>query len=323
MLKDYTYAVTRIRGRELYLLNQAAVEQLISCKTYEEALSFLEDKGWGSPGEKQSAETILEAETQKIWSLMRELVEDISVFDVFRIENDFHNMKAAIKLEYTQSGIHPSRLFVKGGTVDPELIWQAARERDFSILPERMAAGQEAQNVLLHTGDGQLCDIILDKASLEATYSEGKKSDSEVIREYAVLHVIAADIKIAVRCGRLGKPLDFIRRALAECEELDTAELSKAAMGGSEGVAEYLSGTDYQAAAEALLISPTELERWCDNLIIEHMKPQKYNPFTIGPLAAYILARLNEIKCVRMILSSKLNGWKEEIIRERLREMYV
>jgi V/A-type H+-transporting ATPase subunit C len=53
------------------------------------------------------------------------------------------------------------------------------------------------------------------------------------------------------------------------------------------------------------------------------MKPQKTNPFTIGPLAAYILARQNEIKCVRMVLSAKLNGLPDDMIRERLREMYV
>jgi V/A-type H+-transporting ATPase subunit C len=57
--------------------------------------------------------------------------------------------------------------------------------------------------------------------------------------------------------------------------------------------------------------------------MIQHMKPQKYESFTIGPLAAYILARQNEIKCVRMVLSGKLNGLPEQMIRERLREMYV
>ena len=47
------------------------------------------------------------------------------------------------------------------------------------------------------------------------------------------------------------------------------------------------------------------------------------NPFGIAPLAAYILARENEIKMVRIILSGKLNGFPDEFIRERLRDMYV
>jgi V/A-type H+-transporting ATPase subunit C len=67
----------------------------------------------------------------------------------------------------------------------------------------------------------------------------------------------------------------------------------------------------------------TSFEIWCENLLIKKIQPQKYNQFTIGPLAAYLIARENEIKTVRMILQGKLNQLPEEAIRERLRIMYV
>ena len=44
---------------------------------------------------------------------------------------------------------------------------------------------------------------------------------------------------------------------------------------------------------------------------------------TVSPLAAYVLARENEIKCVRVILSGKRNGLSEQSIREKVRETYV
>ena len=56
---------------------------------------------------------------------------------------------------------------------------------------------------------------------------------------------------------------------------------------------------------------------------MEMIRPEKYHPFTLGPLAAYILAREAEIKSVRILLSGKLNHLSENAIRERLREMYV
>jgi len=56
---------------------------------------------------------------------------------------------------------------------------------------------------------------------------------------------------------------------------------------------------------------------------MEAIKPQKYNPFSAGPLVAYVLARENEIKTVRIILTARLNELPEEQIRERIREMYV
>lgn len=324
MKKDYTYAVSRIRGREMSLLGTVALEQLLASKSYDEALHFLADKGWGNSDERLTAENLLEAETEKTWQLIGEMVDDMSVFDVFRMADDYHNLKAAVKLTYTGAAVDSGRLFVSGGTMAPEVIEKAVREKDYSLLPEPMArAAREAYDTLLHTGDGQLCDVILDRASLEATYEAGQKADNEVLKEYATLTVVAADIKIAVRCGQVGKSLDFIRRALADCRELNTEALAHAALNGLDSVVEYLSGTDYARAADALKESPAAFERWCDNLIIQHIKPQKTNPFTIGPLAAYILARQNEIKCVRMVLSGKLNGLPDDIIRERLREMYV
>ncbi len=324
MSKDYIYAVTRIRGRELDLFNEAVMEQLLATKSYDEALRFLADKGWGEPDRAMTASEMLDAENDKIWQLMNELTDDMSVFDVFRVTNDYHNVKAAVKLAYVHKDMDADRLFVTGGTVEPSLIRQAVEEKNYDLLPEQLAeAAQEAYDTLLHTGDGQLCDMILDCAALEAVRKAGNESDDEVMQEYAAMTVASSDIKIAARCAGVGKPLDFIRRALAPCDDLNVESLAMAAVNGVDSIAEYLSGTDYAGGADALKESPAAFERWCDNLITEHMKPQKSNTETAGPLAAYILARQNEIKCVRMILSGKLNGLPDEVIRERLRETYV
>ena len=50
---------------------------------------------------------------------------------------------------------------------------------------------------------------------------------------------------------------------------------------------------------------------------------EKYNSFSAGPILAYFLARENEIKTVRIILTGKLNNLSDDYIRERLRKMYV
>ncbi len=44
-----------------------------------------------------NAADILAIEKRKTWSWINELVEDMSVFDVFLYANDYHNLKAAIK----------------------------------------------------------------------------------------------------------------------------------------------------------------------------------------------------------------------------------
>lgn len=322
--KDYTYAVARIRSKELTLLSAQSLEQLIACKSADEALRLLSDKGWGQPDEPLEAETLLEGENRRAWQTVAEMVEDMSVFDVLRISNDFHNLKAAIKQVYTNSNLAPERLYVGGGRLDAGQIRKSVASKGFDQLPGRMhTAGRQAYETLVQTGDGQLCDIILDRAALEDLLDAGKASGSDVLFDYALLTVVSADVRIAARCAQTGKSLEFIRRALAPCPTLDTDALAHAAVSGKSAVAEFLAGTDYGDAAAALQESPAAFERWCDNLIMRRLQPQKYNPFTVGPLAAYLLARQNEIKCARMVLTGKLNGMPESTIRERLREMYV
>ena len=48
---QYYYAVARIRSRELTLLNQSFIEQLLGAKSTDEALRLLQDKGWQMPDE--------------------------------------------------------------------------------------------------------------------------------------------------------------------------------------------------------------------------------------------------------------------------------
>lgn len=318
--KQFTYAVARIRSRELGLLKSSFLEQLLAAKSYDECIQLLAEKGWGD-GTTTDAERLLAGEQEKTWALMEELVDDLSVFDVFLYANDYHNLKAAIKLVFLDQ--ERPEAFFSHGTVEPETIMKAIREQDYSLLPEAMCSpAKEAFDLLLHTRDGQLCDVVVDRAALDAIYAAGKAADHPVIREYAELTVAAADIKIAVRAQKTGKSLDFVKRALASCDSLDVAQLAKAAVEGQEAIYAYLHATPYADAVPALQESPSAFERWCDDLIIRDIRPQQYNPFTIGPLAAYILARENEVKVVRIILSGKLNHLREEAVRERLREMY-
>ena len=100
---DYIYAVARIRSKELLCFSPATLEQLMACKTYHECLRMLNEKGWGNGSANQTPESLLEAERRKTWDQLRELVEDMSVFDVFLYANDYHNLKAAIKESYAPS----------------------------------------------------------------------------------------------------------------------------------------------------------------------------------------------------------------------------
>ena len=235
--KQYVYAVARIRSKELSLLSGAFLEQLTAAKDYDECIQLLMEKGWGEDGMTNAAD-ILAIEKRKTWELINELVKDMSVFDVFLYANDYHNLKAAIK-EVRMGDEYPG-IFMEQGTVDVKLIREAVQTREFQNLPAAMRTpAEEAYKALLHTQDGQLCDIIIDKAALDAIYAAGKSSGNEFLELYAELTVAAADIKTAVRASRTGKDRVFLEQALAPCGSINVARLAQAAIEGVDSIGSY------------------------------------------------------------------------------------
>lgn len=322
-MKDYIYEDARIRLRETDLLSRSDYEQLLAEPDYASALTFLRDKGWGDPSAAQSGEEMLRFEEKKAWELMEELIPGSPLLDPLRLGRDYHNLKAAIKQFYTDSPLPTERLYQEGGTLPLSLIRRTVEEQDFNPLPEAMqSAAREATEVLARTGDGQLCDIILDKAALTALLQAGEEASDPVLKEYAAVSAAAANIRAALRGAAGGRDLETIQAMLVDMPELQSHALAEAALAGRQAVADYLSLTSFGVLSEALHRSMSAFECACDNLLIERIRPQRYETEKPGPLAAYVIARECEIKSVRLLLSGKLNHLPEALLKENIRDSY-
>ena len=320
--EKYTYAVARIRALELSLFSSSTIEQLIACSDNKACMQFLEEKGWGTTESDQSADTMLTSEEEKIWNLMNELKIDHKTFGILFIQNEFQNLKAAIKKVAVSAG--DRNIYINGTAISPEDMENIIREKRFEDLPENMREpAREALEGMLHNGDGQICDCIIDHAALEAIREAGEHAEHPLIRQYAETTVAVADIKIAIRSQNTGKSYEFMKDSMVDCTNISADSLAHASLEGKERLYEYLAEKGYGEAVEALKESSSAFERWCDNRMIETIKPQKYNSFSAGQLIAYVLARENEIKTVRIVLTCKQNGMPDDSIRGRVREMYV
>lgn len=319
--EDYTYAVARVRCNELYLLNNQDIAQLVATDSYAACMKLLQDKGWGD-GKETQMETLLSYETKRTWDFIGELTSDLSPFQILLLPMEYNNLKATIKsvIQETTSG----NVFFQGGETSPETMRTAIAEKDYDLLPKHMRdAAKSAYETFIQTQDGQLCDAIIDSACLYAILQNGENSKNPILKEYAELTVAISDIKIAVRCCKTHRAFTFIRTSIVPCKSLDADRLTQAAAKDLSAIFEYLAATDYAEAAAALQVSYSAFESWCDNQMMSLIQAQKSNPFSVGPLFAYVVARQNEIGMVRIILSAKRGGIDDEIIRERLRDMYV
>ena len=94
-------------------------------------------------------------------------------------------------------------------------------------------------------------------------------------------------------------------------------------MNGADAVLSYLENTDYKQGAEEFRESTSKFEKWCDDLLMDCVSEARYTPFGVEPIVAYYVARDAEVKTARIILSAKKNHLSKDLIRERVRTLYV
>lgn len=321
MDKNYLYAVANIRANELSLLSRADIDALIDAPDYKTALTLLDGKGYDTSfGSDYSA--MLDGETEKTWSLIKSVAPNAEALDIFIVKNDFQNLKAVLKSEKT--GEDAEKYLVSPSVIPKELLLKAVKERDFDSLPDFISdAAEKCLEVITKTENGQLCDIAADRACLEAMSGFAKSADNDIVAAYGDIFIKSAVLKTAYRAILTNKKRGFLEEALPDIPEIKKADLIDASLQGTDALYDFVSSRGLESFAEALKNSPSAFEKYCDDAVMENMKKAKYTAFGLGPIAAYIFARMTEIGCVRIILSAKFNGTSEETVRERMRELYV
>lgn len=312
---DYAYAVARVRSNELRLLSRQDIDSLLAAGDCAKCAARLSDKGWDNAGADADDSRMLQKERERTWALIDEIAPDGAAFDFLRVPNDFHNLKVALKARLQRA--EWKSLCVAPCSVPTAVIEKAVSDKNFELLPEYMRApAQKAYDALIAWADGQLCEIILDRAAIETSLSLAREQGGLVL-ELTELDAFASDIRIAVRAARMKKSRKSIRSALADCGSIDAELLADHAAEGEGSILEYLSDAR-RDAFEALKNGLPEFERWCRRQKEALLESHKYDILGIAPLVSYILARQEEERTVRIILAGKRNGVDNERIRAML-----
>ena len=70
-------------------------------------------------------------------------------------------------------------------------------------------------------------------------------------------------------------------------------------------------------------IAVKDLLKIADNALLALLKKERYDMFSPAPIAGLYIGKLREIKNVRLLLARIANGVDKEIIKGRMRELYV
>ena len=312
-MRDYTYSIARIRSKEVELLGEQDIEQLINAHDYADALRVLRDKGYSNEG------SVVDDAMRDLWVFLEEIADEY-VLKVLRIPVDYHNIKASVKSVF--SDIDGTDLLEDYGTVDKTAIYNAVKNGAYGELPQNIAdTAENAMSLILKTQDSQLCDIEIDKAELNELWDTAEQSGDDFIKRYVSYKIRFANLKTALRCAVMGKSESFTENALCDKSEHDIHQLARVAENGKDALIGYLELNGEDEAAAVMKNSVVAFEKWCDDKIMSLMREVRYDCFGEAAIIAYAYAKTAEIKAVRLILSAKRN--KLENIRERVRELYV
>ena len=321
-VRSYGFAIGNLRAKENALLKKTDLAQLTAAQDTDALCRLLKEKGIGD--QAKDVPGLLREESEKLWRYISDNAPDMNAFAPFLAENDFHNYKAVLKAVIC--GQNYRDLLILPALTDAKVIERAVTEKRFDLLPEAMRIpAAEAYEVLLGTGDSQLCDWIIDAGCMTAQRKAAADSKNAIVKELITVTVFFNNIKAAIRAAKTGKSAAFLETTLTETGVVSKKAMKEAALSGEKALMELLQkATEVGGAqaAEQYKKSADAFERFCDDRLMQTAKKCKYITMGIEPLIGYMIARKAEIKDLRIIYSGVKTGRPQAETLERLRGLY-
>ena len=146
---------------------------------------------------------MLEEHVNAAWQLLKESAPDASLLDALVINNDFFNLKAALKAKF--SDLDPSDYVVKPSVWDPAEIIGCVERNELDSLPECMRdCAQAAYDAIVKLESGRLADTAIDTAALKTRkqFAEKERKQSFDERGRALVRCRRYKNGAALRFGR-------------------------------------------------------------------------------------------------------------------------
>jgi len=331
-LMEFTQVIPRIRVLETRLLDKAKIDRMIDSNSAEDALKVLQETEYVNVmtdvKNAQDYEKMLSSELKRVYHDAYDMSPLKSLVDIMSIKYDYHNIKVLLKSMFLQKDF--SHMLIPVGMFEIAKLKVSIETNSLTDFNPIMRQGIEvAIEDFNAKKDPQRIDIILDKAMFQEMISIATDLEDDFTQKYVRVLIDLTNMKSLLRVKKQNKGREFFLSVVIEGGFIDKESLISLLNDAVENIASKLSYTNY---AEILKLGIDEyvadgsaslLEKLVDNYIMNMMKNAKMIAFGGEPLLAYIYAKETEIKVIRIIMVGMLNNITGEVIRERLRDIYV
>ena len=328
----FNQVIPRIRVYETKLLDKSKLDRMIDANTADEALKVLQETEYGCfMGSIKSAddyEIILGDELKRLFNVVYEISPVKSLVDLMSIKYDYHNIKVILKGRFIKQDL--SYLIMPVGSLDSSKLKELIENGDLSEFPQIMREGiDEVISSFENTNDPQMIDIILDEYMFKSLIHIKNEINDIFTDKYVAALIDSTNLKTLLRVKKQNKDREFLKAVIIEGGSIDSDkflgmlndEIQNISIKlATSNYAEFIkNGLEYYAKTSSVSL----LEKLVDNFIMDIMKDAKIIPFGAAPILAYIYAKETEIKIIRIIMVGKINNISGELVRERLRDIYV
>lgn len=325
---SYAFAVARIRALEKGLISKERMGRLAE-GSLDDVVRMLNEHGYGDMPEATAAQcdALIARELAKAVLEVREISPEPDVTDLFLLKADIHNIKVLIKARLLEGKEEP--YLVEGGIYDKDALAAAVRDHDYRDLPEAIKEELNAlEKALQSKVNPQMVSVALDRAYLKQTNAVLQKHKSAFAEQYFRARADFDNVLALMRIRAMGGHKDMLGDVLLPAGDIAHSTFLDAFEQPFESIMKMLAtgkaGTAIAKGLEEVQRTGhnSALEKARDDYLMQLIKKNKYDSMTLAPVLGYYLAREQEAKCVRLIVTAKRNGLSEQTIAERLREVY-
>lgn len=324
----FAHSIARIKAMENRLLGRAKLDSLIDAKDFSDSVKMIQDTLYGEYMASDSYENGLKSALEDVYQHMYDIIPVHEVIDVLAVRYDGHNIKSILKGKF--SGFDTSSMLINVGTIPIERLKQMILEENYSNIPETVVKTvQKAVSTFNQSGDPQDIDLIVDKGIFEYAMEIAKNSKYDYLVEFVRFNIDITNLKTFIRIKAQERSIEFLDKVFINGGTLEYNRFADYINESLERFADKLSYTDFskwsdQGISEYIRNGDLgSIDRYGDNYIISHIKKSKFISLGTEPIIAYVIARENEIRALRIILTGKKSNVHPDKIRERMRDVYV
>lgn len=320
----YTFAAAEVRVLAAAMLTRPMLLDMVNAESFDSAVDLLGSTEYALGGERsfEQVENVLRQRRSEVRGLFAELMIDESIVELFKSRADFANMRLALRRKLMEKPLGVD--YSDDGNVPAEQFEQIFEEENYAPLPMHMQEAIESA-VLAYYQNKEIRQIDYAIDSYEAQYRIRRAGElrSVFLLELFRMQVDLTNIRTMFR-------LKFTeseqRSVFLDGGYIEHQLLRHGLDIGNDALAPLFFATPYYDVVEPGVAYMTssksflKLEQHCEEHLIGFLRTTTQITAGPQPVIAYLLMKENEIRTVRLILTSKKNALDTKLILDRLGE---